>query len=500
MLSAELLTEIRKHCQLLVGQIATSITKIPIKCYDVIVSSILPIVEHCRSKGVTAFYIPLAFAPRVKEGLDLPKSFRDRPIECSFVGSISSDIHRERLNLLDYLVKQVPIKFFGIGAENLPTDSLIRANYYGQAWGPELFRILGNSKITVNRHAEVKLEENSNRNVTDEFANNMRLFEATGMGALLITEYRDNLVDLFEVGKEIVVYRSADECAELIKYYLARPDQAEKIALAGQARTLKDHSYQNRMHTLSNYLNRLIYLKNETTKEIDYQKISYDYRNIDQKEISNSDVNAWKSPEIVGQQRNLVHQELTKIYQGDVVMPFRSLSTVLNRVMNSHDNILEIGCSSGYYYEVLSYLIPKRFSYTGVDYSEAMIELAKNLYPETPFYCASGDNLPLASTQFDLTISGCILLHCPNYIDHIKETVRVTKRCIVLSRTPISRKQPTRYFRKKAYGVETVELIFNEREIVETMAKHGFKLTHYLELDSDLANDSYTITYAFSRI
>ncbi len=69
------------------------------------------------------------------------------------------------------------------------------------------------SFITINRHIDV----------AENYANNMRLFEATGCGALLITDYKDNLNELFEIGEEIVAYRSPEEAAALIKYYLSNP-------------------------------------------------------------------------------------------------------------------------------------------------------------------------------------------------------------------------------------------------------------------------------------
>jgi spore maturation protein CgeB len=71
----------------------------------------------------------------------------------------------------------------------------------------------------------------------------MRLFEATGMGTLLITDWKDNIAELFEPGKEVVCYKSVDECLELIKYYSQHEAERAAIAAAGQRRTLQNHSY-----------------------------------------------------------------------------------------------------------------------------------------------------------------------------------------------------------------------------------------------------------------
>ena len=112
--------------------------------------------------------------------------------------------------------------------------------------GLDMYRALASSYITLNRHI----------NVAENNANNMRLYEATGVGSMLITDKKDNLNDLFEIDKEVVVYSSKEEAAELIHYYLEHPKEAEKIAKAGQARTLREHTYAQRMQELVPILKR----------------------------------------------------------------------------------------------------------------------------------------------------------------------------------------------------------------------------------------------------
>jgi spore maturation protein CgeB len=75
----------------------------------------------------------------------------------------------------------------------------------------------------------------------------LRLYEATGMGALLLTDWKDDLGDIFETDREVVTYRSPEECAEKARYYLDHPDERAAIAEAGQRRTLRDHTWLKRM-------------------------------------------------------------------------------------------------------------------------------------------------------------------------------------------------------------------------------------------------------------
>ena len=75
-------------------------------------------------------------------------------------------------------------------------------------------------------------------------ANNMRLYEATGVGSLLSPTPRRISRDLFEPGREVVTYRSGRR-ARRAGSALPRHDEdaRREIAAAGQARTLRDHTY-----------------------------------------------------------------------------------------------------------------------------------------------------------------------------------------------------------------------------------------------------------------
>jgi len=99
-----------------------------------------------------------------------------------------------------------------------------------------MYQVLRDSFLTLNHHGDVPA-----------YANNSRLFEATGVGTLLVTDWKANLHEMFEPGKEVVCYRTAEECAEMIQYYLEHDDERESIARAGQQRTLRDHTYYERM-------------------------------------------------------------------------------------------------------------------------------------------------------------------------------------------------------------------------------------------------------------
>ena len=139
-----------------------------------------------------------------------------------------------------------PIEIWGHGRERLPSDSPIASRHRGVAWGRAMYDVMARSRLSLNKHIDISAT----------YANNMRLFEATGVGALLLTDAKDNLGDLFEPGREVIAYRSAEECVDLARYYLAHDRECQRIAAAGMARCLRDHSYRRRMTQLSALLQR----------------------------------------------------------------------------------------------------------------------------------------------------------------------------------------------------------------------------------------------------
>jgi|SRR5579859_5812433 len=75
---------------------------------------------------------------------------------------------------------------------------------------------------------------------------NMRVFEATGSGAFLLTEHFDNLSNYFNVGEEIETFTTKDELLEKVDFFLRNPEKRLEIARRGQMRCLADHSMEKR--------------------------------------------------------------------------------------------------------------------------------------------------------------------------------------------------------------------------------------------------------------
>ncbi len=76
---------------------------------------------------------------------------------------------------------------------------------------------------------------------------NQRVFDVPATGAFVLTDWREQIEQLFVPGKEVICYNHPDEVPDLATYYLAHSNAREKIAMAARKRILAEHSYQHRL-------------------------------------------------------------------------------------------------------------------------------------------------------------------------------------------------------------------------------------------------------------
>ncbi len=253
--------------------------------WDIALSCVPELVAGFSSKGIRSHHINHAFAPRILKQLNLKS---EPKVDFAFTGSIMKNhqFHLERERLLLELVKYTKLQIWSeverpsfkqrrnvfarrkaheivaaarsagvseqlltalpvvrkIAAWKAPpnleqyVDERIARRTRAPVFGVEMFQKLRDARVVFNNHIDI----------SPVSASNMRLFEATGVGACLLTDWKENLSELFEPDKEVLTYRSAEECVEKVKYILEHEDERRSIAAAGQLRTLREHTFDNR--------------------------------------------------------------------------------------------------------------------------------------------------------------------------------------------------------------------------------------------------------------
>jgi len=128
-----------------------------------------------------------------------------------------------------------------------PINKLFPTRCHAAVHGIDMYEILRQSKVTYNRHS----------NAASGTVDNLRLFQATGVGTCLLTDTGVNLPDLFEPEREVVTYNSVAECIEKVKYLLQHENLRQQIAQAGQRRTLRDHTILSRCQQIDEIIQRM---------------------------------------------------------------------------------------------------------------------------------------------------------------------------------------------------------------------------------------------------
>jgi spore maturation protein CgeB len=77
-----------------------------------------------------------------------------------------------------------------------------------------------------------------------------RIFEVPGAGGFLLTEPAERLDEYYKPGEEMELFHNLEELVQKIEHYLAHPEQRDRIAHAGHARTVAAHSYDMRFAQL----------------------------------------------------------------------------------------------------------------------------------------------------------------------------------------------------------------------------------------------------------
>lgn len=86
---------------------------------------------------------------------------------------------------------------------------------------------------------------------------NQRLFDIPACGAFILTDYREQVEEMFKVGQEVACYSEPAEIKDMVSYYLRHPSQRMKIVAKAHDRVLKEHTYEIRLKKLIEHMKGL---------------------------------------------------------------------------------------------------------------------------------------------------------------------------------------------------------------------------------------------------
>lgn len=235
------------------------------RAFDLTLSNIPSLVDFFCAQDIPSELLPHSFEVSMLSHLN---GCNEKPVDFTFTGSIfeGSDHHGERLGLLASLCRATDLQVYA-DIESPRFRDIVRC-FVGRSesatlrrqfekfgvvrhskeavYGVQMYQLLADSKVTFNNHI----------GFSQEHASNTRLFQATGCGACLLTDWKPDLVKYFEPDSEVVTYRSAQEAEEKVKWLLGNESARQAIAKAGQKRALRDHTFALRTEALLEIVER----------------------------------------------------------------------------------------------------------------------------------------------------------------------------------------------------------------------------------------------------
>jgi hypothetical protein len=192
--------------------------------FDLNITNTLAAVDWYRQEGFACIYSP--------QGVNLPD---DMPPpgpkaafehEFSFVGS-----HRlDRALIVNQLRELgIPLTVFGAGWPN-------------SQWADSPTRIYRSTQINLGIGFSTATQTQTTVKGRD--------FECPGVGACYLTTYNWELTNHYEMGREILCYRTLEELVEIYSFYRRRPEECLKIAQAAFLRSKAEHTWRKRFERI----------------------------------------------------------------------------------------------------------------------------------------------------------------------------------------------------------------------------------------------------------
>lgn len=186
-----------------------------------------------------------SFIPFGSNFISAPSTVQaDKQHDVLFVGS--GDLRR--VFVLEAIREHVSI-FGNRWTRNFPLMSreLIDRVDDRQVWGDDLYQLLSNAKIILNVTRGPYYAAGTGIN--------LRIFEALAAGCFLMTDYCDEIAELFELGEEIETFNGPEELCEKVRFYLAHPEKRMTIAQAGHAAFLRRFTWEARAREMLQLMN-----------------------------------------------------------------------------------------------------------------------------------------------------------------------------------------------------------------------------------------------------
>ena len=197
-----------------------------------------PFILHALDKVLKSpiYYLPECFNPH-KHSIDSEVDLDDPFFNCDI--TTAGNFHSWRVACYKHL-PGYKVKLWGNPAPLWMSAGIVNEMYQGVYVGDsDKAKAFLSAKIVVN-----------NLHFGEIWGVNARCFEAAGIGAFQMLDWRPGLSQLFEDGKELITFRGIDDLKMKIKFWLPRDSERHEIGNSAKKRAYSEHTYRHRLELL----------------------------------------------------------------------------------------------------------------------------------------------------------------------------------------------------------------------------------------------------------
>ena len=146
--------------------------------------------------------------------------------------------NRERNEILNTLAEKYDVSLYTYDKNVAQLNPKIKIKK-AVSWDSDVHSVFYHSKINLN----ITLH-------CIETGIPQRVFDVMAAGGFLISNYQEEIEELFVLGEEIVIYHDIDELKNLVEYYLQHDKEREQIAKKGQEKVLRYHEISDKLEDM----------------------------------------------------------------------------------------------------------------------------------------------------------------------------------------------------------------------------------------------------------
>ena len=172
-----------------------------------------------------------------------------------FVGSCNQVQHKKRASYLEFLAEQEINLGLYLSGDTSHLSPILQRKNKGPLFGIQMLNKIYESKISFDCRASHTF---GLRDIGKEQTVNMRLFESTAVGSMLLTEDFADLDQLFVKGQEIITFKCQNDLSDKIRFYLSNDALRRDIAEHGRNACIKKHDLKTRSLQFLSYIEKLL--------------------------------------------------------------------------------------------------------------------------------------------------------------------------------------------------------------------------------------------------